>query len=238
MNKVVVILHGWGVNGARYYEAKKILEKKGFVVFCPDLPGFGTNKTTKTLTFEDYISFVWKYIQKVTKTTKQKKIILVGHSFGGRIAIRFSSLYPELVKSLILTGASGIPQKLSVKKRIAVLATKVLKPIFLIPPFSFAYKFFRKVVYYSIGENDYYKAGRLSETFKNVYKISIVKDLKTLNVPTLIIWGEMDKVTPIKDAKVIHKSVKGSKLVVVKNATHKLPYENAQCFAQEILKSI
>ena len=231
----ILILHGWGstMSGGKYTQLKHLLAKKGFRVFTPDLPGFGKNPLQKeVLVFQDYIRFVHEFI---TKSIRAKKIILLGHSFGGRIAIRFTSEYPHLVERLILTGASGIPRPLpSLKKKLVYSITKVTRPIFSVPPFSYFYKLFRKAVYYSIGEMDYYKAGNLSETFKNVYRVSILPDLKHITIPTLIVWGENDTFTPLVDGRVIHEGIKSSRLIVFPDTTHKLPYEKASEFAKEI----
>lgn len=239
MKTPIVILHGWAkdMSGKKYDAIKKILESQGYRVYVPDLPGFGSNTVKKEeLFFDDYVSFVYDYIATILKTTKEKKVILLGHSFGGRVAIRFTSLYPGKIKMLLLTGASGILRPLpSLKKKIVFALTKGVKPFFLVPPLSLFYKFFRKLVYYSIGEMDYYKAGSLTQTFKNVYKVSVADDLQKINVPTLIIWGEKDTITPLADGEYMHTHINNSKLVVMPDASHKLPYENPKKFTHAVL---
>lgn len=234
MKYPILILHGWSneMSGKRYQAIQSFLEKKGFTVLAPDLPGFGTNSVQKeTLEFEDYVRFVHDYIKELNI----KKVILLGHSFGGRIAIRFSARYPNLVEKLIITGASGIPHPLSsLRKKIVYVLTKILRPLFFIPPFSLLYSFFRKLVYYSIGEMDYYKAGALRKTFKKVHKVSIFESLSKITAPTLIVWAENDIITPLADGQLMHNTIKNSQFVVVKNATHKLPYENPKEFVQAI----
>jgi len=232
----IVILHGWGVSmsGRKYDELKKLLEKDGYTVYTPDLPGFGNNPIGKdVLVFEDYIQFVHNFI---TQKIKQKKVILLGHSFGGRVAIKFTVQYPELVDVLILTGASGIPRPLpSVKKRLVYGITKLTRPLFSIPPLSFVYRFFRKAVYYSIGEMDYYKAGSLTQTFKNVYQVSVIPDLDKISVPTLLIWAQLDTFTPVSDGKLMHEKIPQAQMVIVPAATHRLPYEEPKAFEKAII---
>lgn len=239
MDTPILILHGWAkdITGARYHVLKKLFEKKGYTVFCPDLPGFGTNILKKeSLEFEDYVEFVRRYTVQILKQTKAKKIVLLGHSFGGRIAIRFANRYPELLKRLILIGASGIPRPLpSLKKKIIYGVTKVVRPLFAIPPFSLLYTMFRKAAYYAIGEMDYYKAGNLSETFKNVYRVSIADDLEKITAPTLIVWGENDTTVPLNDGAYMHRHIRNSKLAVIEGATHKLPYEHPEAMLKEIV---
>ncbi len=83
---------------------------------------------------------------------------------------------------------------------------------------------------------DYYKAGTLSQTFKNVVHVSITQDLEKIVVPTLIIWGRNDAVTPLADGEYMNKHIVNSKLVIISNMSHKLPYENPAVFAEEVLK--
>lgn len=236
MKDPIVILHGWGslVSGEkRFGIVKKLLEKKGFRVFTPDLPGFGSNKLKKEeLFFEDYVQFVKDFIEK----NKLKKVILLGHSFGGRIAIAFSARYPKYVSKLVLVCASGIPHPLpSLKKKIVYVATKVLRPLFLLPGISFFYKQLRKIVYYAIGEMDYYKAGSLTKTFKNIYQVSIVDDLPRIHMPTLIVWGRDDTFVPVADGQFMHEKIKKSRLKIVEREGHKFPYENPEKFVLNIL---
>lgn len=242
MKTPILILHGWVKDGKgeKYDAIKHILEKKGYPVFLPDLPGFGSNTLKKEeLFFDDYVAFIQKYISEITKQTEAKKVILVGHSFGGRIGIRFASLYPNMVDTLVLTGASGIQRPLpSLKKKVVFIVTKIIRPIFLVPPMSVFYRFFRKLIYYSIGEMDYYKAGSLTQTFKNVYKVDITEDLEKITVPTMLIWGEKDTFTPLVNGEFMHRHIKNSKLVIIPDATHRLPYDKPKEFVDAVLDFI
>lgn len=235
MKTPILLLHGWAkdMTGSRYAGACTLLEKAGYTVFAPDLPGFGNNPLPQAaLVFEDYIVFVKTFIEK---TMKAKKVILIGHSFGGRMAIRFSARYPDMVEKLILADASGVPQKLTPKKQVLSLASRMLKPLFVIPPFSFFFQFARKILYRTIGEMDYYKAGNLTQTFKNVYQVSIMDDLPKVSAPTLIVWGEKDMFTPIQDGKIMHEGIKNAKFAIIQDASHKLPYEKPTEFVKEVI---
>lgn len=236
MKEPIVILHGWGslVSGEkRFASVKRLLEEKGYTVFVPDLPGFGENTLKKEeLFFEDYIAFVKEFIEK----HKLRNVILVGHSFGGRIAIAFSALYPQYVSKLILAAPSGIPHSLpSIRKKLVYVMTKIAKPFFSLPLLSMLYKFFRKAVYYAIGEMDYYKSGKLSKTFKNVYQVSIVDALSKIKIPTLLIWGEDDAFVPLKDGFLMREKIVDAKLIVEKNQGHKFPYEDPSAFVKDVI---
>lgn len=238
MKEPIVILHGWGslISGEeRFKEVKKLFEKNGYLCYTPDLPGFGQNVLKeKTLTFSDYVSFVERYVHDVLKKTKQKKVILIGHSFGGRIAIRFSAQHNQIVAKLILAAPSGIPHTLPLKKKFIVIVSMVLKPLFSLPVLSSGSYLARKLLYRSLGEMDYYKAGQLRETFKNVYKVSIVDDLPHITIPTLLVWGDKDTFVLPKDGAYMEKMIPHAVLVTTPG-THKLPYESPKKFVEMCL---
>lgn len=229
MKKNIIILHGWGAQSQSFFEVKTLLEKEGYTVEVPDLPGFGKNAIKKeSLTFADYVTYVHDYIKQ-----RANQVIIIGHSFGGRIAIKLAALYPELIYKLILTGSSGIQHPLpSVKKRFVYGLTKIFGPLTRVLGL---YTFIRKYIYYAIGEMDYYQAGSLTKTFKNVYQVSISQDLPKITSPTLLIWGGKDYIIPIADADYMKSNIKHSQLIIVPGGSHKLPYDMPHIFVESIL---
>src|SRR5882762_2175786 len=148
MTKTIVILHGWRLTGSRYSAIEEIFEKKGYTVFSPDLPGSGNVPLQKEIMhIDDYITYVLDFLEQ----QKLQKIILIGHSFGGRVSAKLVAKHPDIVEKLILTGAPLIKQKLSFKKRIIVSIAKIMKNVLKI---SFGISRMRKVLYYLLGEWD------------------------------------------------------------------------------------
>lgn len=236
--KNIIVLHGWGLFGARYKSLAEILSSAGFKVYAPDLPGFGNNKNVKgDLTLPDYASYLKDFIEK----NKITSVVLLGHSFGGRVIICFLDKYKDLIKksnikAIVLTGSPLTRSKLSLRKKIGIFISKTGKGLVeSIPVVDPNNDFFRKLVYKIIGEWDYYKAGQLKKTFVNIINYDLEDKLSEINLPTLIIWGENDRIVSYSDALKLNKLVTGSKLVGVKNATHKLPYEQPEIFASEVI---
>lgn len=231
MKKNIIILHGWGLNGSKYSELEKVLQKKGYEVFAPDLPGFGSEALkSKSMKLDDYVDFVKEYIKK----NDIKDIVLIGHSFGGRVCVKFAWMYPAYISKVILTGVPII-RNVTIKKRIAFLVAKSGKIALEKMPFSIK-NLFRKILYKSIGEWDYYKSGNLKEVFKNIVNEDLRVYLKQLQHPVYLVWGEEDKFVPVSDIKKIKKLLPGCKSVVITNEGHSLPYKNPEVFYKAIEK--
>lgn len=229
MNGTIIILHGWGITGNKYHEVQHLLEKKGYQVFAPDMPGFGKEKLgKKVMNVDDYVKFVHEFLQE----KKIKKAILLGHSFGGRVAAKFSAKYPGLVEKLILTGAPLIKKPLPPHKQLISTLVKNGK-VFIPHPFE---SFMKKGIYKLLGEWDYYKAGSLKKTLQNVLAEDISPILSQISVPTLLIWGNDDTFVPVTIGREISQRIQKAFFVNIPGATHKLPYENSSVFTKEIVK--
>lgn len=226
MTKTIVILHGWRLTGQKYQNIQKIFEQHGFTVYSPDLPGSGSEKLTKPIMkIDDYIDFVVDYFQKHTI----KKAIVIGHSFGGRVGAKLAATHPELVEKLILTGAPLIKQQLPFRKKVLVYFAKFVKKIVIA-------KKMRKLLYYILGEWDYYKTTpEIRETFKAIIAEDIAPNLSQITVPTCIIWGGEDTFVGKSLGRQIASQIPGSTYKEIPHATHKLPYEYPEKFAGSVL---
>lgn len=225
----IVVLHGWGLCGDKYQALKKLLEEKGHKVFIPDLPGFGSEPLINdNMNLDDYVVFLREFIEK----NKIPKPILIGHSFGGRVAVKYTWKYRNDVASLILTGVPVI-RHTSAKRKIAYFAAVIGGKIFQLFPKE-TQSFMRKILYASIGEWDYYKAGSLKQVFKNIIGEELTMYAKNISIPTLLVWGKDDRIVPASDIKKIKKYIPHVISVVVADNDHKLPYTNARAFFNAI----
>mgnify|MGYP001591170178 CR=1 FL=1 len=228
----VIILHGWGLRGSVYDEITALLKKEGFTVYSLDLPGFGSEKLKKrVMNLNDYVNFVRQFIKKKSL----KNFVLLGHSFGGRVSIKFAATFPKEVRALILTGAPGIKQKLSFLRRTVRYVAVSIGELFRIKALLPLKLILRKALYFLIGEWDYYNSGDLRETFKKVIDEDLAPILPKVKVKTLIVWGENDTVVPLSVGKEMKKCIIHSKLIVLKNTGHKVPYEKPKAFFQAVL---
>ncbi len=215
MSQSIVILHGWGLYGKTYQRLEEILKKNGYSVFAPDLPGFGDEVLpSPNYKLSDYVAFVDNLVIK----HKLHKPIFIGHSFGGRVTIKYAFTYPEKVKKIILTGVPVI-REISLKKKVAfifaTLGGKMMKGL----PLSF-YNLLRKVLYHWIGDWDYYKSGPLKQVFVNIVGEDLVQYITQLKIPVILVWGKGDRLVPVRIVDKIKKLVPNAEVVIMQNATH------------------
>lgn len=226
----ILILHGWGVRGSTYNEIKDLLEDQGFTVFVPDLPGFGEEPLrSQTMMLDDYVDFVDEFL----KANKILKPVIIGHSFGGRVALKYAFKYPEKATKVVLTGAPVIRSRVF-KRKISFIVAIAGGQLFRFLPKT-TKDFLRKLLYFLVGERDYYSAGPLKQVFKNIISEDLVFYAKNVKVPVLLVWGENDKVVPVSDMKKIAKIIPHATFSVAKDAGHKLPYEKPEIFVKAIL---
>jgi len=231
--KNIIILHGWGLSGKTYSRLIELFKKEGCLVFAPDLPGFGSEPLQKPSTeLNDYVKFVHDFIMK----HKMQKVILIGHSFGGRVAIKYAFEHPKNVSKLILTGVPVIRKK-SLQKQLAFIAAIVGGKFLSLFPQT-AREFFRKILYFMIGEWDYYKSGPLKQVFKNIIGEDLVQYIQKIKIPTLLIWGKDDRLVSASSVEKIKNYIPHAKVIIVSKTGHKLPYENAALFFEKVLPFI
>lgn len=226
-NDPFIILHGWGCSHLDVEILVNFL-CKNFKVYVLDFPGFGFSKEPiKPLG----IPFLAEMLNNFITDLNIKNPIILGHSYGGRVGIEYASRYDNISK-LILLSSAGIKHHY-VSNTIEIKKYKLKK---------WYYKKTHQVMKYNTlvttsGSNDYKNA---SLVHKKMLSLAVnynqKKSLKKIKVETLIIWGENDNVTPLKDAYLMHKKIKSSGLVIVPNAGHFVYLDNFD-YLQRVLNS-
>lgn len=225
-NNLILILHGWGSCSKNWQEVKNYLEGENFKVFIPDLPGFGLEPPPKKIwLIDDYVEWVQEYCKK----NEIINFFLVGHSFGGAIATKFSLRYPDKVKKLFLVAPALVRKKNLIKKIISRLSK-----IFSFLPFKI-----KRIIYNRFLKSDYCQSsGIMREIFKKIIENDLTCFLEGIKIPTIIIWGKKDNVTPVKDAYLIHKKINNSKLIIIEGQNHNLNRKAPDILAKKILENI
>lgn len=236
MDKKILILHGWGSSAQSWQKVKTALEERGAEVILPDLPGFGQNQILeKPWSIQDYAQWVFDFCQK--KNLSQ--FFLMGHSFGGGVAVKLINSFPLDIRGLILVSPALRRRKGPVYWFVLFWA-KIGKIVFFLPPLSFLQPLARKIIYFIIGKRDYYRLENktIKKTFRNVVEEDMIGYLPAIKLPSLIVWGEEDKMTPLKDAFLVQKNLGNSQLEIIKQAGHALNLHNAGVLVEKILTFI
>jgi pimeloyl-ACP methyl ester carboxylesterase len=210
--KTIIFLHGWRSNKEVWGKIVTSDRLKVTSCYAIDLPGFGKSEIPlNAMTVGDYSEVVRELIKKLDL----KNVIIIGHSFGGRVGIKLASKYPEMVNKLLLVDAAGFALDDKKKNRLRILA-KLVKPFFR-PQFM---QGLRKKIYQTIGAEDYIATPQLQKTFVNITSEDLTQDMQKISCPTLILTGENDLDTPVEFGKRMNAKIRNSKFEILKNAGH------------------
>jgi non-heme chloroperoxidase len=168
-----------------------------------------------------------------------EKAIIVGHSLGSTIAQSFAILYPSKVAGLVLMGTVPYfktnPALMEFGSQVALLKDPV--------DHAFASDFQKSTLHLPIPET--YLDSVINETlkvpsivWKSVMKALLEVDysasLKNINVPVLIIYGDKDNFSSIRDQEHFRSSIPGSRLLVYKNVGHAIHWESSGQTANDL----
>ena len=215
----VLFLHGWGGNADSFDSVFFRIGKK-FRVVSLDLWGFGKSDLPDGW---DVLTYA-QYLREFLRLKGLRDISVVAHSFGGRVAAVLNDLQPGLIRRMILTDCAGIRPKRSLKKTLAVWRYKILKKL---------KKIFPKTDLSRFGSEDYRALPlQMRSTFVKVVNEDLSEYFRRIRCPTLLIWGEKDKETPMYMAKKIKRGIPDCALIVFRGCGHFAYLQEAEKFAR------
>ena len=199
--KDILLLHGWGQN----IDMMKMIGDNfsdRFRVTILDFPGFGeSDEPSDAWTIKDYSDMLEVFINELNI----KKPIIMGHSFGGRVAIRYSCNH--VIDKLVLFGSPCIRHDTKLP-----LSTRILKSIKKLPGMDKIGEFAKNY----IGSRDYKAASPIMrQTLVNVVNEDLSKFARDIEEPTLLIWGDNDTEAPVEDAKELEGIMIDAALIVL-----------------------
>lgn len=211
----VVMLHGWGGDHTHWLAVAEPLSRYCQVMLL-DLPGFGQSpEPPSPWGTVDYATEV----ARLLSSEACSPAILIGHSFGGRIALRLAVDYPHLVTSLILIGATGVKRKRKFKTRVKILLAKGLKLVG--DGLGGGVQSLCEQVRERLGSPDWRNATPVMRAIASrIINEDMTPLLPRVSSPTLLIWGQDDKETPLEMGKRLQQAIPNSTLVVIPQAGH------------------
>jgi pimeloyl-ACP methyl ester carboxylesterase len=227
----IIFINGIAANVYNWRKVFNIL-KESFHVYSMDFKGSGFSEKPPG---EYSIDIFMKQIIDLYDHFGMRQSVIVGNSLGGEVALQLAINYPEKIKALILIDTAGYQENKEITRVLVRLSRyKVMAKILEI---CTTRKLAKKLVEGALYNDKiidremvdaYYKPMRTEGAVDAL--IELIKDLsytafdyskvRSIESPTLIIWGEEDRWIPVADGYRFHKDIQGSKLVVLKNCGH------------------
>ncbi|MBP9850962.1 MAG: alpha/beta hydrolase [Candidatus Peribacteraceae bacterium] len=232
MNRTLVCLHGWGGSKESFTELREALKDTPITILTPDLPGFGEEpEPKKPWTTDHYAGWTAGYIQHNVKGP----FMLLGHSHGGRIAIKLAAMQELQIERLFLCAAAGIRHPRHFKRIIGLTLAKSGKALLTVPGLKSLQPIAKKLLYKLVRVHDYERATPIMrQTLINVSKEDLRPLLRTITIPTDLFWGKDDGMTPFSDALIMEREIPHAALHSFEGVRHRVHRDKAEEIASEI----
>ncbi|MEY3498816.1 MAG: hypothetical protein RL308_485 [Bacteroidota bacterium] len=210
----IIVLHGLMGGLSNFQAAGTYFAEKGYKIIIPELPIY-----TQSLLRTNVKAFA-KYVKDFITFKGFDRVILMGNSLGGHIALYHAKMYPEKMLGLVITGSSGLyesamgdsyPRRgdydyIQKKAEAVFYDPKIATKEMVDEVFSMA--------------NDRIKLIKTLTIAKSAIRHNMAKDLPKMHLPTCIIWGKNDMVTPPDVAEEFHKLLPNSSLYWIDKCGH------------------
>lgn len=222
----IILMHGWGCNLTTLQSVEKVA-MENHKVYNVDFPGFGESREpSQVWGVEEYTQLIEQFV----KAENIENPILLGHSFGGRVGILYSSR--NKVNKLILVDAAGVKPRRSLKYYFKVYTYKLGKK--LMPLIYGKERAQQRIdaMRAKRGSSDYNNASPMMRAIlSKVVNEDLKEKMPLIKAPTLLIWGENDTATPLRDAKIMEKLIPNAGLVSFPGCGHYSFLDNPFQFA-------
>jgi pimeloyl-ACP methyl ester carboxylesterase len=238
--KPIMLIHAFPLSNEMWKAQAEILADNGFHVILPNLPGFGKDDSTNFYSLEEMA----KSIAELLNSLKVEKIILGGLSLGGYVLFNLFRFAPEIFSALILCDTTFSGDTSDKQNSRYELISKIEQ----VGSAALVENMLPNLISDDTKQNNSALVEKLEEIFINVSPLSATNALRSMaerrdnsdilgqiSVPTLLIFGEFDKVTNLETAQLMNQMISGSELVVIKEAGHYSNLEQPGQFNQALL---
>ncbi len=213
----LILIHGAGGSSATWFMQLKGLARK-FHVIAPDLNGHGK---TPDCHEDDTLSAYLRDIDEVV--SKFDEPIVGGHSMGGALTQLYLLKHPENIERVILIGTGA-------RLRCAPFIFDLLDNDFegyveAVGEYMFSESTSQELIEASQVEVRKCSPSVIKRDFSVCNEFDVMDEVEKIDVPTLLVVGEDDVMTPLKYSEYLHDKIPNSELVVVPNAGHSVMLE-------------
>jgi pimeloyl-ACP methyl ester carboxylesterase len=225
--ETVLFIHGAG-GGLYTWSYQKGFFDKEFNPITIELPGHGESEGEGEQEIVRYAEHVYALLEALSL----KKIFLVGHSMGGAIVQTLALTHPEVIKGIVLVGTGArlkvLPMILEgIRSNFAETVTKINQ-------FAFSRKTPSDLIEKGVSLMLQCKAEVLYGDFLACDRFDFMNEVEKIVLPTLLLCGDDDQLTPVKYSQFLQSRIEGSKLEVLPNAGHMVMMESSQVFNEKI----
>lgn len=221
----IILLHGLFGALSNWNSVLKYF-KSHFTVVIPLMPIYTTSLIEPSI--EGLTDFITQFIH----FKKYDKVILIGNSLGGHIALYYTLNHPKKTSKMVLTGSSGLFEAgmgQSFPRRSSKEFIKERVEYTFYSPKTATEELVNEV--YDI-VNDNNKALRIIKIARSAQRQNLAHRLHEIEVPTLLIWGLNDNITPVPVAHEFHRNIKNSQLAFIDHCGHAPMMEQPERFNQ------
>lgn len=227
----VVWLHGWGRSSRDFASSASHLARSGVASVALDLPGFGSSPPpTDPGGSRMYADLVAPVLAEIASDP----VVLVGHSFGGRVATVIAARHPELVGALVLTGTPLVRRRVCVRAPWRFRLIRWLGARGLVSEERLEHARQRH------GSEDYRRAnGVMRDVLVASVNEGYEDELRAITVPVTMVWGEGDADVPVEVAHHASHLVRTAcRVREVAGVGHLLPTEAPEELAASVLEAL
>lgn len=213
----LVMLHGWGQSVDSLKPLGELLS--GSHVHLIDLPGFGQSE------LPDGVWNSFQYADRIIAyldAESIKSVDVLGHSFGGKVALSLAYRYPERIRKLVLLNSAGLKRERSLWELIRFQTIRYLGKITKIVDKLTGTQLFKDKFVPRFGSLDYQRAGPMKSILVKSVNEDLTSEIAAIQSPTLILWGEHDNETPLETGYRFNKLIKNSELIVFPGKGHQV----------------
>ena len=202
------IIHGWTYTTEPWNKTLALLKDQGIKVKMLNVPGL-TAPSRKVWTIADYAKWADEQLPDGA--------IALGHSNGGRILLNLLQDKPTKLKHLVLLSSAGVYEAPTLRQKAIRTLAKIGSPLKKC-------RLIRRIFHKITGTSDYAKApANMQTTLTNMLASDRHLKPEKVTTRTTILWGQADKITPPRQAEVLHQKLPTSTLKFYQNWTH-APY--------------
>jgi pimeloyl-ACP methyl ester carboxylesterase len=220
--RALVLLHGLS-GSSRWWDRNVGGMAEHYRVLIPDVIGFGRTRVPLPL---PGLARTAELVGEWMDAVGAPEADLIGHSMGGQIAIHMAARIPHRIRRLVLVDSAGIPH-LTGPAELLRFAREIAAParwgdIRFVPTL--------------VGDALHAGPRTITQALAHVLRDDVRPLLPQIRVPTLVVWGENDRICPVEHAHLLRAQISDARLVILRRAAHNAMIDRPADFNDVVLR--